>query len=81
MYMVQPIAGKAAASNSADPSGVSFEKTGVTEKILGYDCTKYVAKTKDTTSELWVTEQLGAFMRYGTWHGGRRYGGNLWWQP
>lgn len=65
VYMVQPIAGKAAAAKNADAPDVSFEKTTVTEKILGYDCTKYVAKTKDSTSEIWATEQLGAFIGMG----------------
>ena len=65
MYMVQAIAGKSAAAKSAEASDVSFEKTGVTEKIFGYDCTKYVAKTKDSTSEIWATEQLGTFMGMG----------------
>lgn len=65
MYLVQSIAGKAGDVKSADPANVSFEKTGITEKILGYDCTKYVAKTKDSTSEIWATEELGAFMGMG----------------
>ncbi|MBC7369404.1 MAG: DUF4412 domain-containing protein [Undibacterium sp.] len=82
MYMVQSIAGKdgAAANAGIDTSQTSFEKTSTTEKILGYDCTKYIAKSKDSTSEIWATEELGAFMGTGPGggggFGGRRGGGS-----
>jgi hypothetical protein len=79
MYMVQPLTLPAAASTAGvpDPSpDVSFEKTPDTEKILGYDCVKFIAKTKDSTTEIWTTDQLGTFlgMGGGGMMGGRRGG-------
>ncbi|HWA11318.1 MAG TPA: DUF4412 domain-containing protein [Opitutaceae bacterium] len=64
MYMVQPMTLAAAAATAGVPEStadVSFEKASDTEKILGYDCVKFVAKTKDGTTEIWTTDQLGAF--------------------
>jgi hypothetical protein len=82
MYMVQSMAAKAGSTTgSVDTSQISFEKTGTTEKILGYDCIKYITKNKDSTSEIWATEELGAFMGMapsgggGGMFGGRRGGG------
>lgn len=86
MYMVQPMR-KAADAPAADqnPGEVTVEKTSATEKILGYDCVKYVAKDKTTTTEMWVTDQLGTFMGMapggGGPMGGRRQsgpGGEAW---
>ncbi len=76
MYMVQSIAGKdgAAAAAGVDPANTSFEKTGATEKILGYICTKYIAKNKDSSTEIWATEDLGTFMGTGP-GGGSPFGG------
>lgn len=71
MYMVQSLAGKVgAAAAGAAGNEVNLEPSGVTEKILGYDCAKYTAKTKDGTSEMWVTDQLGSFMGFGPGAGG-----------
>jgi len=75
MYMVQSTAGNAGANETADKSQTSFEKTGTTEKILGYDCTKYIVKDKDSTTEIWATEELGAFMGTGPDSGGGGGGG------
>lgn len=82
MYMVQSIAAKAGSTTgSVDTSQISFEKTSTTEKILGYDCTKYITTNKDSTSEIWATEELGTFMGTGPgaggggMFGGRRGGG------
>ena len=78
MYMVRPMptGAPAGAPGAADTGEASFAKTGETEKILGYDCVKYVAKTKDGAHEVWVTDQLG---RFGGLGGGnpmaRRHGG------
>jgi len=58
MFMTQPIP-KVTPAGSIDAATV--EKTSVTEKILGYDCVKYLSTSKGTTTELWVTEQLGSF--------------------
>lgn len=74
MYMVRPLPEiKNAAEKAAQSQDVTLEKTGETAKILGYDCAKYVSKAKDTTSEIWVTEQLGQFMGLGA--GGNPMGG------
>ena len=79
MYLVQPLTLPAAAATAGvpDPSpDVSFEKTAETQKILGYDCVKFIAKTKDSTTEIWTTDQLGTFlgMGGGGMMGGRRGG-------
>lgn len=70
MYMVRampepaapPAAGPSTEVKRAEPK---LEKTGVTEKILGYECTKYVAKDNGATVELWITDQLGTFSLLG----------------
>jgi Domain of unknown function (DUF4412) len=77
MYMVRPIPKPDAQPErkTAARDDVTFEKTGITEKILGYTCEKYLVKSKDGTSELWVTDQLGTFMGMGSGAnpmGGRR---------
>lgn len=63
MYMVHSLAnmpGQATAEDPADETKV--EKTGETEEILGYDTTKYVTRTKEGTTEVWITDELGTFM-------------------
>ncbi len=73
MYMVQPLTLAAAASTAGVPdttAEVSFEKAPDTEKILGYDCVKFIAKTKDSTTEIWTTDQLGTFLGMGMGGGG-----------
>jgi len=63
MYMVQPIPKpETMAATGKGSSTATVEKTNVTEKILGYTCVKYLAKDKDTTTEIWITDQLGTFM-------------------
>lgn len=67
MFMTQPIP-KATGNTTAAAGQVpeaTVEKTSVTEKILGYDCVKYVSKSKGVTTDLWVTEQLGSFAGLG----------------
>lgn len=61
MYMVHSIARMTEAANDAAGDDFTFEKTGDKEEILGYDCVKYISKTKDMTSDIWVTEELGRF--------------------
>ncbi len=67
MYMVRPLPKPVAtaATPDAPADSATVEKTGTTEKILGYDCVKYISKTKDATTEMWVTDQLGTFMGLG----------------
>lgn len=74
MYMVQPLQTMAAAAEKMNGANdVTFEKTGETEKILGYTCTKYVTTSQGITSDIWATEELGRFMGLG--HGGNPMGG------
>ncbi len=65
MYMVMSLkrAAKQATGHTGDQP--TLEKTGVTEKILGYDCTKYIVKSKGVTTEIWATEELGSFAGFG----------------
>jgi len=76
MYMVMPMKDtveKAVAHAEAkDPN---IEKTGRTETILGYKCDEYVNKEKNSTTEIWIAEGLGAFMGLGDNSGGGMFGG------
>ncbi len=77
MYMVRPLPQPPAglqAPNGAT-QGVSLQDTGATEKILGYSCKKYLVKTSSSTTELWLTDQLGSFIGLGQAMGGGRPGG------
>lgn len=67
MYMVQAMPKPEDFSTGKDSakSDFTFEKTNETEKILGYTCTKYLAKSKDGTSEIWATDQLGTYLGMG----------------
>jgi hypothetical protein len=73
MYMVHQLPKADANAEGNKTSGVTIEKTSEHEKILGYDTTKYIAKAKDSTTEAWVTDQLGTFMGLG---GGNPMGGS-----
>ena len=82
MFMTQPMARPPAATGMAEgAAGTAVEVTTTKEKILGYDCVKYVSQSKEGTTEIWVTDQLGAFMGMGGggpmagMGGGRRGGG------
>jgi hypothetical protein len=76
MYMTQtmPKPQATAAGVAEGVAGATVEVTTTKEKILGYDCVKYVATTKEGTSEMWVTDQLGGFLGFGgqAMGGGRR---------
>jgi hypothetical protein len=64
MYMVRPIPqpGAPQGPNPAPKAAqATLQDTGVKERILGYECTKYIATSAEGTSEIWVTDQLGAF--------------------
>ena len=78
MYMVMSLSDvmDKAVGKEAD---VKLEKTSATEKILGYDCVKYLLKMKDGVSELWITEALGAFMSMPN-SGGKKPGAASSWQ-
>lgn len=66
MYMVRPMPKPEAGSDvPSSTSDVTVEKTNEHEKILGYTTTKYIAKSKQGTTQVWVTDQLGQFMGLG----------------
>ena len=56
--------------------GQKLEKTGETERILGYSAEKYISSGNNGSSDLWLAEGLGTFMAYsaGGPAGGRRGG-------
>ncbi len=64
MYMTQTMP-KPQATAAGGSAGDTVEVTTTREKILGYDCVKYVAKSKEGTSEIWATDQLGSFLGFG----------------
>lgn len=67
MYMVMPLKDKIEkAVGDAVAKEPNVEKTGRTETILGYKCDEYVSKDRDTTTEIWIAEGLGAFMGLGS---------------
>ncbi|MEY3774270.1 MAG: hypothetical protein RLZZ129_1050 [Verrucomicrobiota bacterium] len=70
MYMVMPLEQAAEAVSGHKPDDVKLEKTGVTETIIGYACTKYLATSKDGVTEIWATEELGSFRGLGGGMGG-----------
>ncbi len=73
MYITRPLPKPSqpgetpAAGTPAMPAHETPQLTseGPGEKILGYDTTKYLATSKDGTSEIWVTDQLGSFAGMG----------------
>jgi len=70
MYMVMPMKRPVGEAVEHKGEDVVLEKTGETETIIGYKCTKYLAKAKDGVTEIWATEELGAFMGMGNSMGG-----------
>lgn len=78
MYMVMAMKDVVAEGGEAKGSDAKLEKTGQTEKILGYLAEKFIATDKDTKTELWLAEGLGTFMSFnnsGPMGGGSRRGG------
>ncbi len=76
MYMVMPIKQPVeTAMEKAAESTADIERTGKTEKILGYDCEQILVKDKGTVTELWVASGLGTFMGLGS--GGPMGGGGM----
>lgn len=69
MFMTQALPKSqvaAAAGGAAEATtGAGVAVTSAKEKILGYDCVKYVTQSKEGTSEIWVTDQLGSFLGFG----------------
>jgi hypothetical protein len=66
MYMVMPLKSAMAAGQAkAAAAEQKIEKTGRTEKILGYTCDEYVTTEGGNTTEMWITEELGSFAGLG----------------
>ncbi len=63
MYMVMPINEGAAQGRKSGPEP-TLEKTGETEKILGYTAEKYISTHEGTKTDLWLSEGLGAFAAF-----------------
>jgi hypothetical protein len=78
MYMSMKIPEAATEAAAKKGEDVKLEKTGETEKILGYTATKYIATQKDTSTEMWLAEGLGTFMSFNQNNpmAGRRGGAN-----
>lgn len=72
MYMVQPMPKPEDFTDKKDASDFTFEKTGETAKIAGYNCTKYIVKSKDNMTEVWATDQLGTYLGMGGGGAGAR---------
>ena len=70
-YVLQSIAEPGDPLSQPNSTEPALEKVDGTEKILGYDCGRYVVKNKDSTTQLWLTDQLGAFVGLGTGLGSR----------
>jgi hypothetical protein len=62
MYMTMAMPDVAASGGDGKEQDVKLEKTGETEKILGYTATKYISTHEGTKTELWLAEGLGTFL-------------------
>jgi hypothetical protein len=65
MYMVMPLKSSASKATGQNVEQSTLENTGMKEKILGYECTKYLVRSKEGITEIWATEELGEFMGLG----------------
>lgn len=70
MYMTMSLKGTVAKATGGDIGDTTLENTGITETILGYTCTKYIARNKEGDVEIWATTELGTFMGLGSSMGG-----------
>jgi hypothetical protein len=77
MYMTMSLKSAVeAASNNKSGEKFELRKTGEKEKILGYNCEKYLMTSADTNMEMWLTDELGAYMGMSSaMSGGRGRGG------
>jgi hypothetical protein len=73
-YMVMAVPDLAVDAIEKRGEEVTLEKTGETEKILGYTATKYISTHEGTKTDLWLAEGLGTFMGFNNNNpmGGRR---------
>lgn len=78
MYMVHSIAVRPKKGQKMETDDTTIEQTNEHEKILGYDTTKYIAKSKDVVTQIWATEDLGTFFNFGgSPMGGTMNGGEM----
>lgn len=66
MYMTMSLKNGVAKATGGKVEETTLENTGITEQILGYTCTKYIAQNKEGDVEIWATDQLGTFMGLGS---------------
>jgi len=67
MYMTMPMKQTIDKATSGKVNrDTALENTGITKNILGYEYTKYLAKGRDGTTEIWATTELGSFMGLGS---------------
>jgi hypothetical protein len=65
MYMVMALPDSAKEAIEKQAQEMQLEKTGETEKILGYTATKWIMREKNgTETEMWLAEGLGTFMGF-----------------
>jgi hypothetical protein len=64
MYMVMTMPDVQQQAMEAKGGDAKLEKTGETEKILGYTAEKYISTYEGTKTELWLAEGLGSFMSF-----------------
>lgn len=74
MYMVMPVPQQAGDAAQSGPQA-KLEKTGKTERILGYTAEQYISTQDGNKTELWLAEGLGTFALGNPNAGGGRGGG------
>ncbi len=73
MYIEIPLDGKGAdladanipETKSEEDNTSSITKTNETKDILGFSCVKWQQKDSEGTTDIWLTDELGAFMMFG----------------
>lgn len=73
MYIEIPLDGKGAdladanipETKSKEDNTSSITKTNETKDILGFSCVKWQQKDSEGTTDIWLTDELGAFMMFG----------------
>jgi outer membrane lipoprotein-sorting protein len=64
MYMVTPMQDLETPADKKGGEAPKLEKTGETEKILGYTAEKYISTHENTKTELWLAEGIGTFVGF-----------------
>jgi outer membrane lipoprotein-sorting protein len=62
MYMTMAIPESAVQAVEKHKEESTLEKTGETERILGYTATKYISTEKNGKTEMWLAEGIGTFV-------------------